>query len=80
VQQREKGQLKPLFLSLKTPTKTSQNKAETGNAWQTTWGQCRVAALVTRGGNMMQGDSSHQQLQPLVCGLEKAHTGFLQES
>lgn len=38
----------PPFLSLKTPTKTSQDKADTGNAWQTTWEQCRVAAHVTK--------------------------------
>lgn len=47
-QQREERQLEPLFLPLKSPTKTSQDEAETGNEWQITWGHCRVAAHVTK--------------------------------
>lgn len=38
-----------LLSSLKSPTNTSQDKAETGNTWQTTWGQCGVVARVIEG-------------------------------
>lgn len=74
-QQREERQPEPLFLSLKSPTKTSQDKTENGNTWQITWGHYRVAARHQRSSNMIQGGSDHQELQPLVHSHEKAHKG-----
>lgn len=56
-QQRKERQLEPLFLSLKSPTETSQDKTENGNTWQITWGNCRVAAPHQRSSNMIQGGS-----------------------
>lgn len=47
-QQKEERKLEPLFVPLKSPTKTSQDKAEPGNTWQIPWGHCRVAAHVTK--------------------------------
>lgn len=62
---------------LKSPTKTSQDKAETSNTANHTGTLQGGSTSHRRSSNMIQGGSDHQELQLPVHSLEKAHMGCL---